>query len=365
MAEPVHVLIVNHSAVARVALEDALAGVPDMRVTLAGDGAVAQARIQLDPPDVMLLALELPRMPGLELLGWVMATRPIPVVIYSPEGPADEQVIRALGAGAVAVIDRPRDGRFSKDVVRRIADRLRAAHHDRDQLVQRGTTTRPPAPRAPIATLPAPAPVPPTTASRRTTASSIIVAIGASTGGTEALASLLPRLPVGFPGTVVVQHMPAVFTRNFAERLDRLGGIRVREAADGDVVEDGVVLIAPGDRHTRIVRGAGGFAIEVFDDMGASRYRPSVDVLFHSVATAAGPDALGVIMTGMGADGAAGLAAMHAAGARTIGQDEASSTVYGMPRVAAELGAVDIVASLDALPAQMIAVARSLRRGAS
>ena len=351
MVDPLHVLVVHSSAVARLALEEALAGVPGMRVSLAGDGVVAQARIQLDPPDVVLLDLDLPRMPGLELLRWVMATRPMPVVIYSSEGPASEQVIRALSAGAVAVVDRPRHGAFAKDAARRIADSLRMACRDRDKL-------RPAASRAPSA----PPVRPSSSAIRRAAASSVVVAIGASTGGTEALATLIPALPAEFPGVVVVQHMPALFTRNFAERLDRLGAMRVREAADGDAVEDGLVLIAPGDRHTRIARRTGSFAIEVFDGPIVSQHRPSVDVLFHSVAAVAGRDAVGVIMTGMGADGAAGLAAMHGAGARTIGQDEASSTVYGMPRVAAELGALDIVASLDALPVQMIAAAEALRR---
>lgn len=356
MADPVHVLVVHGSAVARMALEDALGGVPGIRVSLAGDGAVAQARIQLDPPDVVLLDLELSRMSGLELLRWVMATRPTPVVIYSSEGPASDRVIHALGAGAVAVVDRLCDGAFAGEAVRRLADSLRRAHRHRDQLTRPAAPTRPPVARAPTG---------PTFPIARRVPSSIIAVIGASTGGTDALAGLLPALPAGFPGIIVVQHMPANYTRNFAERLDRLGAMRVREAADGDVVEDGVVLIAPGDRHARIARRAGAFVTEVFDGPVVSQHRPSVDVLFHSVAAIAGPHALGVIMTGMGADGAAGLAAMRAAGARTIGQDEASSTVYGMPRVAAELGAVDIVSSLDALPAQMIAAAESLRRRTS
>lgn len=348
-----HVLIVNASAVARMALEEALAAAPGTRVSLAGDGAVAQARIQLDPPDVVLLDLELPRAAALDLLRWASSHTQIPVVVYA-SAPRSEPVLQALGAGAVAVVERPAGAEFTRDEARRLAGGLRAA------LRFPPRTVVPPARLSErIVRVVSTQPI------RRAAMSSVIIAIGASTGGTEALAGLVPALPAGFPGGVIVQHMPAQFTRNFAERLDRLGALRVREAADGDIVEDGVLLIAPGDRHTRVRRHAGGFAIEVFDGPVVSQHRPSVDVLFHSVAAAAGPDAIGVIMTGMGADGAAGLAAMHGAGARTIGQDEASSTVYGMPRVAAELGAVDVVASLDTLPAQLIAAAERLRRRAS
>jgi two-component system chemotaxis response regulator CheB len=348
------VLIVDDSAVARMALEQALTELPGIRVSLAGDEHVAQARIQLDPPDVILLDLELPRMTGLQLLRWVMSNRPVPVVGCSPNGPACDLAVRALGAGAVAVVDLPPDGAIARDAARRIADSVRRAHGMRE-LVQPASPRRP-EPRDPP---------PRSSASLLGTAPSVIVAtIGASTGGTEALAALLPALPAEFPGTVIVQHMPAVYTRTFADRLDRICALRVREAADGDLVEDGVVLIAPGGRHTQILRRAGGFVVEVFDGPPVCQHKPSVDVLFHSVARSAGPDALGVIMTGMGADGAAGLAAMRGAGARTLGQDEASSTVYGMPRAAAALGAVDVVASLDALPSQMIKAAESLRRRA-
>jgi two-component system chemotaxis response regulator CheB len=350
---PIHVLIVDDSAIARMELEDALTGVAGIRVSLAGDGFVAQARIRLDPPDVVVLDLELQRMPGLDLLHWLVATQSIPVVICSSRDPSDDLVMRALDAGAAGRVGRPQKGALANESARQIADGVRAAHRNRRTLVR-------PAPLVVPRTRPVPVLAP-----SHAAPSSIVVAIGASTGGTEALAALLPALPAEFPGIVIVQHMPAGFTRAFAERLDRLCAMRVREAAAGDRIEDGLVLIAPGGFHTQLARQAAVFVVEVFDGPTVSQHRPSVDVLFHSVARIAGRDALGVIMTGMGSDGAAGLAAMQGAGACTLGQDEASSTVYGMPRAAAELGAVGLVAALDALPGQMIAAAQSLRRTAS
>jgi two-component system chemotaxis response regulator CheB len=350
VTEPIHLMIVDDSAVARMELEEALADATGIRVSLAGDGFVAQARIKLDPPDVVLLDVELQRMPGLDLLHWLVATQSIPVVICSSLDPSDDLVMRALDAGAAGSVGRPQKGALARQAARQIVDGVRAAHRGRGRLVR---PAPPVAPRARPVTMAAPG---------RGVPSSIIVAIGASTGGTEALAALLPAFPAEFPGIVIVQHMPAGFTRAFAERLDRLCAMRVREAAAGDRVEDGLALIAPGGLHTQLARQAGAFVVEVFDGPMVSQHRPSVDVLFHSVARIAGRDALGVIMTGLGSDGAAGLAAMRGSGARTLGQDEASCTVYGMPRAAAERGAIDVVASLAALPGQMLAAAQSLRQ---
>ena len=339
-------LVVDDSAVVRLAMRELL-GRMGMRVAVAADPVVARDVMRATRPDVLLLDLQMPRVDGLTFLRELRAEADaVPVVIFSglvSEG--DVLALRALEEGAIDVVAKPRLGvrAFLHDSAVLIADALRAA-----ALARRRRSPRPvafaPRPKAPL----------------REAAgepSRHVIGIGASTGGTDALPQILGELTPDMPGVVVVQHMPAGFTAAFAARLDSIAAVQVREARDGDPVVRGRVLVAPGDRHMSIVPSARGYAIRLSDGPLVSRHRPSVDVLFDSLARVAGPNAIGVVLTGMGNDGAAGLLALRRARGMTMAQDEATSLIYGMPRAAVECGAAAEIQPLDAIAARLRALA--------
>jgi two-component system chemotaxis response regulator CheB len=297
----------------------------------------------------------MPEMDGLTFLQRVMAGDPVPVVICSGlAGRGTEAALRAMEAGAVAVIEKPRLGvkGFLHDSAIMLRDTVAAAAGARPRAARRTPAAAP---------APAPGAVPVRRPALAVTTDKV-VALGASTGGTEALRAVLEALPPDAPGLLVVQHMPEAFTRAFAERLDRTCRIEVKEAVDGDRVLEGRALVAPGNRHLSLRRSGGHYTVEVGDGPLVSRHRPSVDVLFRSVAASAGANAVGAILTGMGDDGAAGLLEMKQAGAFTLAQDEESCVVYGMPREAVERGAVDEVVPLERMASAILHGVATTRR---
>lgn len=359
MKPPVKVLIVDDSALVRQTLSEVLASDPEITVLgTASDPFVAARRIQSEVPDVIMLDVEMPRMDGITFLRKLMVQRPIPVVMCSSlTEQGSETLMQAFESGAVDVILKPRMGtaRFLQESKVRICEVVKAAAQAR---VQRRETARPVA-RVPPRKLSADAMLPPPVrgqAMARTTER--VVCIGASTGGTESLREIFEALPAACPAIVVVQHMPEKFTEAFARRLDGLCEVEVKEAADGDAVLRGRVLIAPGNRHMLLQRSGARYYVAVKDGPLVSRHRPSVDVLFRSAAHSVGANAVGIIMTGMGDDGAHGLLEMKQAGALTVAQDEASSIVFGMPKEAIALGAADKVLPLDRLAAEIVRAGR-------
>jgi two-component system chemotaxis response regulator CheB len=330
---PVRVLVVDDSALMRQIMSEILSS--DREIEVAGTAAdpyAAWDKIERLAPDVITLDVEMPRMDGLTFLERLMRAHPMPVVMVSSltERGCDT-TLRALELGALDFVTKPRIDieRGTADLAGEIVEKVKAAARAR----MRPRRMSAPAPAQPIAPV-----------SYRGTHK--VIAVGASTGGTEALRELLCALPPDAPGAVIVQHMPEDFTRAFADRLDAVAGVRVAEAADGDRVLPGHALIAPGNHHMELVRSGAEYRVRVFMDQPVNRHRPSVDVLFHSCARAAGQNAVGVILTGMGRDGARGLAAMRAAGARTIAQDEATCVVFGMPKEAIALGAAELIEPL-------------------
>ncbi|MBR0833479.1 chemotaxis response regulator protein-glutamate methylesterase [Bradyrhizobium manausense] len=353
----IRVLVVDDSASVRRALCDIIASDADLEVmATASDPYIAAERIRQEIPDVILLDIEMPRMDGLTFMRKIMAQRPIPVVICSSlteEG--SETTIKALEAGAVDVVSKPRvnTAEFLQESRMRICDVLRAAAHSR-----RSPRGRVVAPVRVEARHTADVILPAVSPGRTTPPTDPIVCIGASTGGTEALRDVLVALPAATPGIVIVQHMPEKFTAAFARRLDSLCAMSIKEAAEGDAVLPGRVLIAPGNHHMLLERAGRQYRVTIKDGPPVSRHRPSVDVLFRSAAQAAGPNAVGVILTGMGDDGARGLLEMKAAGARTIAQNEESCIVFGMPKEAIQRGAADKILPLDRIAAEMVHDAR-------
>ena len=353
---PIHVLVVDDSAVVRQVMTSLLSQEPDITVTTASDPIIAIEKMKKMLPDVILLDLELPRMDGITFLRKVMSETPIPVIVCS--GLAEkgtEAALRALEEGAVEILSKPKLGvrEFLYESAVILIDAVRAAANAR--IVQKGKLS----PLIAQPKLTADAILPPIDRPTLTVTTDKVIAIGASTGGTEALRVVLEAMPVDVAGIVVVQHMPENFTRGFSQRLNDLCKIEVKEAENGDRVINGRALIAPGNRHTLLKRSGGHYTVEVVDGPLVTRHRPSVNVLFRSVAGAAGANAIGVIMTGMGDDGADGMLEMKNAGALTIAQDEASCVVFGMPREAILLGGVD-----DVVPLYRISdmVLRKLRR---
>ncbi|HYU16588.1 MAG TPA: chemotaxis response regulator protein-glutamate methylesterase [Candidatus Acidoferrum sp.] len=333
MSERIRVLVIDDSASMREVLSRVIARDPEFEVVgTAPDPVIAWERIKSLRPDVLSLDVEMPRMDGLSFLERLMTHFPIPVVMVSSlteRGCAS--TLRALELGAVDFVTKP-----GVDMVRGLeamADELQAklkiAARARVQPRRAAAPSAAPAPRALVQ------------------GTHKVIAIGSSTGGTEALRDVLTGLPADSPGVVIVQHMPQAFTRAFAGRLDGLCQIRVTEAEDGDRVLPGHALIAPGGRHLKVRRDGATYSVQVFDGSPVNRHRPSVDVLFHSCAIHLGGNAIGVILTGMGSDGARGLLEMRQAGAHTIAQDEASCVVFGMPREAIERGAAVDVMSLQ------------------
>ena len=350
----IRVLIIDDSASVRQAMTAILSEDPAIQVIAAAADPFAAARyIQDEVPDVITLDVEMPRMDGVTFLRKLMSQKPIPVVMCSSlveEG--SETLLQALEAGAVDVILKPRMGVADhlNEAKMRIRETVKGAA--RARLRPRTTTSRI---NSPPAKLTADAVLPPPTGRAMSRTTEMVVCIGASTGGTEALREVLEALPANSPGIVIVQHMPESFTRAFAKRLNGLCQVDVKEAEDGDTVMRGHVLIAPGGlRHMLLERQGARYVVAVKEGPLVSRHRPSVDVLFRSAARNAGSNAVGIIMTGMGDDGARGLLEMKQAGARTFAQDEATSVVFGMPKEAIARGAADRVIPLHAIARELL-----------
>lgn len=339
----VRVLIIDDSAVVRQKLEAELSKDPQIEVVgTAIDPFAARDKIVALKPDVLTLDIEMPRMDGITFLKKLMRHYPLPVVVVSSLTPAGSALaLEAIDAGAVEVMCKPGAAYTVGDLAAELCEKIKAAAAaDIKKLAAAADRSAPPRPI--------------TTALSRTTDK--VIAIGASTGGTRAIEDVLVRFPANAPGTVIVQHMPPGFTKSFADRLNGLCRVRVKEAEDGDSVTPGQVLIAPGNKHMMLNRSGARYFVEVRDGPLVNRHRPSVEVLFRSVAMHAGRNAVGVMLTGMGGDGGHGMLMMRQAGAINIGQDESSCVVYGMPKVAYELGAVHHVVSLNRIPDKIFQV---------
>lgn len=330
MPERIRVLIIDHSAFVRQLLTQVLGQDPAIEVVgTAADFDFAWRKIEALQPDVLTLEIASPQADGLAFLTQLMRVHPMPVVMLSALTEADSEITRrALAIGARDFVTKPRSDLRTHlvEVTSDLRDKIKAA----------ARMAFPLRARRPRAEAPDP-----------------VVAIGVSTGGPQALQLLLQSLPAQSPGIVVVQHMPERYTRGLAERLDEGCALRVRHAADGDLIARGTVLIAPGGCHLQVVRDGAHLRVHTLHDAPVNHHRPSVDVLFHSVAAHAGANAIGIILTGMGADGATGLFAMKQAGARTIAQDEATSVVFGMPREAIARGAVDRILPIEQIGAEI------------
>ncbi len=336
----IKVLVVDDSALVRRVLSEALNAYDDIDVVgSAVDPYAARDKIVKLKPDVLTLDIEMPRMDGISFLAKLMKFHPMPVIIVSSVAPENsETALQALRLGAVDVVSKPGTQFSTPDVSRKLVRAIRGAatavlrqardepEHREQKAIRISTTHK-------------------------------ILAVGASTGGTRAIESVLRRLPADSPGMVIVQHMPKDFTKQFANSLDRVSQMSVKEAADGDAVVNGRVLIAPGDQHMILAKDGARYVVRLKGGPQVHFQRPAVDVLFQSVASEAGSNAVGLLLTGMGADGGKGMLAMHQAGAHCIAQDEKSCVVYGMPKVAVDLNATDEVLHLDVIPE---ALARAL-----
>jgi two-component system chemotaxis response regulator CheB len=350
---PIKVLIVDDSAIVRKILSEAVSAEDDMTVVgTAPDPYVARDKILALAPDVLTLDIEMPRMDGLTFLKRLMQYHPIPAIIISSLGQAScSATLEALRHGAVDVLAKPAGPYSVGDLRHSLAAKIRAAAGSRPRAL-------PPAhepkvmPHHEAASAPAQAHHP--------SRSREIIAIGASTGGTVAIQEVLLELPATLPGMVITQHIPAGFSLAFANRLNSLCKMQVKEASNGDIVRPGLALVAPGDYHLLLRRQGEEYLVELQHGPQVCYQRPSVDVMFASVAQVAGPRCLGVLLTGMGSDGAHGMLAIKRAGGATIAQDEASCVVYGMPREAVRMGAVDTVASLHDVPRLITEAVRKL-----
>ena len=352
---PVNVMVVDDSAVVRKIVGEMLAAAPGIRLLHAvSDPLLAIERMKQQWPDVIVLDVEMPRMDGITFLKKIMAERPTPVIICSTLTEKGAQTtMAAMAAGAVTVIAKPKLG--LKDFLNDSASELVSAIRAAAQVNVRRLAARAATPAQAPAKLTADAILPPAGDARtplQTTER--VVAIGTSTGGTQALEEVLTALPRVTPGIVIVQHMPEKFTAAFADRLNKLCQIEVREAQHNDRVLPGRALIAPGGKHMLLRRDGARYCVDVIDGPLVNRHRPSVDVLFRSVAKQAGANALGIIMTGMGDDGAAGLLEMRKAGARTVAQDEESCVVYGMPKEAVKRGGVEKTVALKSIDREIL-----------
>ncbi len=302
---------------------------------------MARDLIKQHNPDVLTLDVEMPRMDGLDFLERLMRLRPMPVLMVSSLTQAGSEVtLRALELGALDFVAKPSLGIRSGmlEYANDIAEKIRAAAKSRPRQVRHSEASPRPQLKAPLMS------------------SEKLIIIGASTGGTEAIRAVLEPLPANSPAILITQHMPGGFTRSFAERLNRLCSLTVKEASDGERVLPGHAYIAPGDAHLKLARSGANYVARLDDGPPVNRHRPSVDVLFHSAATQAGRNAIGVILTGMGKDGAAGLLEMRQAGSATLAQDEASCVVFGMPREAIAVGGAGEVVSLHDIPERLMAL---------
>ena len=338
----VRVLIVDDSAVVRQTLERELSNDPGIEVIgTATDPYVARDKIVELKPDVITLDIEMPRMDGISFLKKLMKHYPLPVVVVSSlAGKGSQIALDAVNAGAVEVISKPGAAYSIGELSMELRAKVKAASKVDIQKVVAQLSKAPPTPPARFTALSA-------------TTNKVIV-LGASTGGTRAIEQVLRAFPPNAPGTVIVQHMPAGFTLSFAQRLNECCAVEVKEAEEGDRVTPGRVLIAPGSAHMLIKRSGANYYVELDTGPLVNRHRPSVDVLFSSAAQFVGPNAVGVMLTGMGADGAKGMLAMKEAGAYNIAQDERSSVVFGMPKAAIEIGATHKVVSLDDMTASIM-----------
>lgn len=347
------VLIVDDSALMRSLLTEMINSAPDLEVVgAAPDAAVAREMIKALNPDVLTLDFHMPKMDGMAFLDRLMRLRPMPVVMVSSYTEAGSEItLKALELGAVDFIGKPRaDGaKYMEEYADELIEKIRAAKGAR--LRHQSTTRMTSTPTAPSLSSVLPGSM------TRNSANGKIIFVGASTGGTEAIKDFLLGLPADCPPVLIVQHMPEAFTASFARRLDGLCAPRVAEAQGNEKIESGNVYIAPGHSHLRIRRTTAGYGTELLATEPVNRHRPSVDVLFDSAASLVGRQGVGVILTGMGKDGAQGLLRMRQAGARTFGQDEASCVVYGMPREAFLVGAVDEQCGLDEIARRVLLAA--------
>lgn len=336
--KPLHVLVVDDSAVVRQAMSAVLSSEPGISVDVASDPLIAIDKMKKARPDVILLDLDMPRMDGLSFLQKLMAEDPVPVVICSGLTGDGATAMRALAAGAVAIVTKPQVGlkNFLTDSAVMLIDQIRGAAEA--QVLRRGTSH-----------CPAPLTLPPRTVRERVV-SNRMIALGASTGGTEALQFILEAMPVDAPPIVIVQHMPRPFTGAFARRLDESCRIEVREGEHGMRLQPGLAVIARGDHHLSVRIDAGQAYACVTEGELVSRHRPSVDVLFEGLAQCLGLEVTAALLTGMGSDGARGLLELRRAGATTIAQNEATSVVFGMPKEAIRLGAAEHVLPLSQIP---------------
>lgn len=349
----IKVLIVDDSAVVRQFLSYALAEDPEIEVIgVASDPYVARDKIVLLKPDVITLDIEMPRMDGLTFLERLMTHHPMPVIMVSSLTQRGAMAtLQALELGAVDFVAKPRlsPSQGLQEVGRELREKIKGAAaakiKGRRPGLASGGGALPQRAASPLSQV-------------TSDLSTKVIAIGASTGGTEALKVVLSGLPPDSPGVVIVQHMPEGFTRAFAERLSSLCPVEVREARDGDFVRRGLALIAPGNRHLMVRRSGARYVVKVTDGPLVYHQRPSADVLFTHMARQVGPNAIGVILTGMGKDGAAGLLKMKEAGARTIAQDEESCVVFGMPKEAIKLGAADLVVPLEEIAGTLLSLAQ-------
>ena len=353
----IKVLIVDDSALMRALLTEIINAAPDIEVVgAAPDPIVAREMIKSLSPDVLTLDVEMPKMDGLEFLSRLMKLRPMPVIMISSLTERGSEVtLQALELGAVDFLPKPRMENISllQDYSEEIRDKIRAAYGARLK------TTVAPALRPAVAKISPGMPFPPLSGRLL---SEKLIAIGASTGGTEAIKDVLVALPAQVPGIVIVQHMPESFTASFAKRLDSLSQVRVIEAQGGERIEPGHAYLAPGHSHLLVKKSGSGYVTELSKEDPVNRHRPAVDVLFRSVAGLLRHNAIGVILTGMGKDGAQGLLEMRQAGAWTIGQNQESCVVYGMPREAALVGAIEEAVPLPEVAEHIMARLRSLDR---
>ncbi len=339
-SRPIRVLIVDDSATVRKVFQKEISRDPALEVVgMAPDPYVAREMIVDLKPDVITLDIEMPRMDGLTFLRKLMQHHPIPVIIVSSLSQKGSDVaMEAMESGAIEVLAKPNNAYSVGDMGAELVDKIKAAARANPAAIRPKSTD----------------PVGPRTRLSMSKTTNKIVAIGSSTGGTEALKAVLTSMPPNSPGIVIVQHMPEHFTLTFAKRLNELCAMQVKEAEDGDTVIPGRVLIAPGNRHMMLTRSGAQYSVRVKDGPLVSRHRPSVEVLFKSVARYAGANAIGVMLTGMGADGADGMLEMKNAGARNIAQDEATCVVFGMPREAIARGAVDHIVGLDKISRKIL-----------
>lgn len=352
----IKVMIVDDSAIVRKHLSELLTKAGIQVIAAAADPLFAMQRMKTNWPDVLVLDVEMPRMDGITFLKQVMAERPTPVVMCSTlTEKGGQTTMQALAAGAVGFVTKPKIGLkdFLEDDSNGIVGAVRAAAKANMSALRRAipSVPKPGAPR-PMVANPSPQDAMAETTDR-------VIAVAISTGGVQTIEAVLTRLPRTAPGMVIVQHMPPNFTASLAARLNGLCDLEVMEARDGDRVINGRVLFAPGGRHMRLKRSGAQYVVEVFDGPLVNHHRPNADVLLKSVAQCAGANAIGVVMTGMGDDGARGLREMFNAGAKTAAQDEASCVVFGMPREAIKHGGAQQVVSLEDMPSWLMTAARS------